>query len=124
MSGSQSVVLLVDDEDDARDMLATALEEAEYKVLRAANGREALAMLDAVDGDCDLILLDLMMPVMNGWDFRRLQKGHPRYGNIPVLLMSAGARLAAAGGDLDAQGYVTKPVELGDLLEKMKQHAC
>jgi CheY-like chemotaxis protein len=114
------VVLVVDDEPDARDVLATVLEEASYKVLRAANGAEALAALTAHDGRCDVILLDLMMPVMNGWDFRRKQKQIPHLADIPVLLMSAGGRIASVRDDLEAADYVTKPVEIPDLLDKVR----
>ena len=124
MTASQKVVLLVEDEDDARNLLATLLEEGGYQVLRAANGVEALNLLESARGACNIILLDLMMPVMNGWDFRRKQKQNPLYAGIPVLLMSAGARIASASGDLDAAGYVTKPVEVDDLLEKVRQHCC
>lgn len=125
MPASQKVVLLVEDEDDARDLLAQILEDADYKVLRAANGLEALNVLESVKGECNIILLDLMMPVMNGWDFRRKQKQNPMMERIPVLLMSAGARIAsAASGDLDAAGFVSKPVEIPDLLDKVKQHCC
>jgi CheY-like chemotaxis protein len=115
------VVLVVDDEPDARDLLAEVLEDASFMVLRAANGAEALQMLAAHRGRCDVILLDLMMPVMNGWDFRRKQKQTPDLAGIPVLLMSAGGRIAAVRDDLDAAGYVTKPVEITDLLQKVQE---
>lgn len=118
----EPVVLLVEDEDDARELLATALEDAHYKVLRAANGAEALTLLADARVRCDLILLDLMMPVMNGWDFRQRQRKDPRLAGIPVLLMSAGARLASTSGGLDAAGFITKPVEIDDLLNNVKRH--
>ncbi|HET6281971.1 MAG TPA: response regulator [Polyangia bacterium] len=117
----EPVVLLVEDEDDAREVLATALEDAHYKVLRAANGAEALKVLADQTVRCDLILLDLMMPVMNGWDFRHRQRQDPRLARIPVVLMSAGARLASTAGGLDASGFITKPVEIDDLLNNVKR---
>jgi CheY-like chemotaxis protein len=117
------VVLLVEDDDDAREVLGTLLENADFRVLKAANGSEALAVLANVQGKCNIIILDLMMPVMNGWDFRRKQKDNPAIADIPVLLMSAGAHLASASGDLDAAGYLTKPVEISDLIEKVKRHS-
>jgi two-component system chemotaxis response regulator CheY len=122
--GNQKVVLLVEDDEDARDLLATILEDAHYKVVRAGNGAEALTLLQDLKDGCNIILLDLMMPVMNGWDFRRKQKQNAELAGIPVLLMSAGARIASASGDLDAAGYLTKPVEIPDLLEKVKRHCC
>jgi CheY-like chemotaxis protein len=120
--GAQGVVLLVEDDADARELLTTILEEAHYDVLPAANGAEALTILGKHDGGCNLILLDLMMPVMNGWDFRRKQRENARFKDIPVLLMSAGAHIASASGDLDAAGYVTKPVELDDLVDKVRRY--
>jgi len=63
-----------------------------------------------------------MMPVMNGWDFRRKQRANPALADIPVLLMSAGAHLAAAIGDLNVAGCVAKPVEIPDLLAKVRRY--
>jgi len=117
-------VLLVEDERDVRDALAEVLESERYEVLRAAHGAEALRMLTGTDGiDCDLIVLDLMMPVMNGWDFRKKQRADAQLARIPVLLMSAGAHLATACGDLDAADFVSKPVDIPDLLAKLERHA-
>jgi two-component system, chemotaxis family, chemotaxis protein CheY len=116
------VLLVVDDDPDARDAIATMLEDAGYDVMRAANGLEALGQLGDRDGRCDLILLDLMMPVMNGWDFRRKQKEAPAFAATPVLLMSAGAHVATVSGELDAAGHVTKPVEMADLLDAVRRH--
>jgi two-component system, chemotaxis family, chemotaxis protein CheY len=120
--GDDKVVLLVEDDEDARMALVDVLQESGYRVEAARHGAEGLAALRELDGRCQLILLDLMMPVMNGWDFRRKQRSIPALAKIPVLLMSAGARLAAEAGDLDAAGTITKPVEVSDLLEKVRRH--
>ena len=122
MPPARPAVLIVEDDRDALDALATILEEAGYDVLRAGDGAEALYQLDDRQGRCNLILLDLMMPVMNGWDFRRKQRAAPTLAGIPVVLMSAGARLAAATGELDAVGYVSKPVEIEDLLDTVRRY--
>jgi CheY-like chemotaxis protein len=116
------VVLVVEDDRDVLDALAMTLEETDYEVLRARNGLEALGQLELNGSRCDLILLDLMMPVMNGWDFRRKQKAMPAIAGIPVLLMSAGAHLSTAKGELGAVGSVTKPVDVSDLLDTIRQH--
>jgi two-component system, chemotaxis family, chemotaxis protein CheY len=121
-AGSRQVVLVVDDDPDALDAITAILEDAGYDALRATNGRDALGRLGDHKGRCDLILLDLLMPVMNGWDFRRKQKETPAFADIPVLLMSAGAHMATVSGELNAAGYVTKPVEMSDLLEVVRQH--
>lgn len=119
---SRRVVLVVDDDRDALEAITAILEDAGYDALSAANGLEALGQLGDHKGHCDLILLDLLMPVMNGWDFRRKQKQTPAFADIPVLLMSAGAHMATVSGELNAAGYVTKPVEMPDLLSVVKQH--
>jgi CheY-like chemotaxis protein len=122
LSSKKPVVLVVDDDPDALDAITAILEDAGYDALRAANGREALGQLGDHEGHCDLILLDLLMPVMNGWDFRRKQKATPAFADIPVLLMSAGAHMATVSGELNAAGYVTKPVDVSDLLAVVQQH--
>jgi len=117
------VVLIVDDDADTRVALADLLEDAGYDVLCAANGREALVRLSVSGVHCDLILLDLLMPVMNGWDFRQRQRATPEIANIPVLLMSAGAHLAVVRDELKADGSMTKPVDELDLLKLVKRHS-
>jgi len=114
-------VMVVEDDADALDAIATILEDAGYDVLRARNGREALQRLTDCAGHCDLILLDLLMPVMNGWDFRRRQRETPAFANIPVFLMSAGAHLAVVREELQAAGCVTKPVDDADILDVVKR---
>jgi two-component system, chemotaxis family, chemotaxis protein CheY len=116
------VVLVVDDDRDALDAITAILEDAGYDALRAVDGREALGRLGDHQGRCDLILLDLLMPVMNGWDFRRKQREVPAFADIPVLLMSAGAHMATVSGELNAAGYLTKPVEMADLLAVVQRH--
>lgn len=121
-AGARRVVLVVEDDPDALDAITAILEDAGYDALRAANGSEALRQLADREGRCDLILLDLLMPVMNGWDFRRKQRDTPAFADIPVLLMSAGAHMATVSGELNAAGAVTKPVEMVDLLAIVQRH--
>jgi CheY-like chemotaxis protein len=115
-------VLVVDDDQDALDVIATVIEEAGHDVMRARNGREALQQLHDSQGRCDLILLDLLMPVMNGWDFRRRQRETPAFARIPVFLMSAGAHLAVVRDELQASGCVAKPIDAGEILDVVKRH--
>jgi|SRR5450432_1274120 CheY-like chemotaxis protein len=118
----RKTVMLVDDDDDMRDVLATLLEEQHYDVVQAANGAEALRLLENGKGNCNVILLDLMMPVMNGWDFRLHQRQSPALSKIPVVLMSSGAQIAFAVGGMDVAAYVSKPVEIADLIDKVQRH--
>ena len=118
----RKVVLVVDDNQDVRELLAAVLTDAHYDVLLANDGAEALRVLAGAATTCDLIVLDLMMPVMNGWDFRRKQRTTEELAAIPVLLMSAGAHVFAASCELNAAAYLVKPVEIADLLTKVKKH--
>src|SRR5690349_1848715 len=86
-------VLVVEDSTDARQMLASLLEVEGFAVRTAANGREALDQLRAGPPPC-LILLDLMMPVMDGYQFRAEQRQDPGLSPIPVVVVSA-----VAGGE-------------------------
>jgi two-component system chemotaxis response regulator CheY len=120
-AAARRTVLVVDDDPDALDVIATVIEDAGYDVMRAANGREALRRLHDSEGRCDLILLDLLMPVMNGWDFRRRQRETPAFAHIPVFLMSAGAHLAVVRDELQASGCVAKPVDAEEILDVVKR---
>ena len=106
-------VLLVEDNADVREMMATALELDGHRVQTAAHGREALRLLENGLRPC-VILLDLMMPVMDGWAFRALLDKTPAFRSIPVIVVSA-----LAGELLNrvrAAAYVSKPVDIDRLL--------
>jgi CheY-like chemotaxis protein len=109
-------VLIVEDNPDLREGLGDLLEAEGYAVAGAANGQEALARLQSEPPPC-LILLDLMMPVMNGWEFRAAQRRDPALAEIPVVLISALEGLERLAGNLAAAGYLRKPLDLGTLLE-------
>ncbi|MFO0581640.1 MAG: response regulator [Anaeromyxobacter sp.] len=102
-------VLLVEDDPDIRESLSEALRYEGYEVELAWHGREALARL-ARDPLPDVILLDLMMPVMNGWEFREAQLEDAALADIPVVVISAQAPGACA-----PDRYLPKPFSLGDL---------
>jgi len=108
-------VLVVDDDEDVRDSVAFALEDHGYLVVLAGNGRVALRML-LDDVRPDLILLDMMMPEMDGWTFRAEQRKHPAIASIPVLVFTAFAVPATTVQDLGALGFLKKPLRLTELL--------
>ena len=88
-----ATILVVEDNDDVREMMTVTLELEGHEVYTAANGRQALAQLENGLRPC-VILLDLMMPVMNGWEFRSALQRDERFKDIPVVVVSA-----AGGGD-------------------------
>lgn len=109
-------VLLVDDDTELRMSLADLLHNDGFRVWSAANGQEALAHLHGSSLP-DVILLDLMMPVKDGWQFRIEQKQDPAISSIPVLAMSADDTAKAAA--IDADYYLKKPFEYSVLLDAL-----
>lgn len=105
-------ILIVEDDADLRESVAQTLAGEGYDVATARNGREALELIARTRPD--LILLDLMMPVMSGWEFRERQLRHPELASIPVVVMTATPSLEAAA--IDAVDLLLKPVRLNDLL--------
>ena len=107
-------ILLVEDNDDVREMMAVTLQLEGHQVATAVNGRDALEKLHSGERPC-LILLDLMMPVMNGWEFRDELEHDPRLRDVPVVVISA------ATGDLvsntSAAAFIPKPVDMDRLLD-------
>jgi CheY-like chemotaxis protein len=102
-------------------MLGRFLELEGFQVELAANGRQALDRLTAGMHPC-VILLDLMMPVMDGWQFRREQIRDRELAGIPVIVVSAAGRERIA--EIDANAYLTKPVDLEQVLERVSQYCC
>jgi signal transduction histidine kinase len=106
-------LLVVEDDADIREALDGLLSMEGFRVTGCSNGREALDWLRASPKP-DLILLDLMMPIMDGWQFRVAQKDDPELANIPVLALSADSTAKAAA--IDAEAYLKKPVDYDTLI--------
>jgi CheY-like chemotaxis protein len=87
-AGPFRTILVVEDDPESRDALRLALKLAGHTVHTAAHGQEALDLLRA-GSPPDLILLDLMMPVLSGWQFREVQRQNPALAGIPVVILSA-----------------------------------
>jgi CheY-like chemotaxis protein len=113
-------VLVVDDDDDVRQTLRMTLCEAGYQVLCARDGGEALEIMERLITPC-LVLLDLIMPGMNGWEFRERQLANPRLAAFPVVVMAPALTLEAAA--IDAIALLPKPLELDSLLEMVERCA-
>jgi CheY-like chemotaxis protein len=113
-----ALILVVEDDRDIRESLVEVLEDAGYRVTAAADGRQALEVLEAAPEKPRLILLDLMMPVMNGFQFREAQLARPGLAMIPVLVITADAN--AKAGTLKAAGLLQKPVKIQPLLDRIE----
>jgi CheY-like chemotaxis protein len=113
-------VLVVEDDADIRSALVTILSEEGYEVLSARHGREALEVLRG-GARPDVILLDLMMPVMNGADFRVAQLADPALAHIPVVVLTAAGTAREAAHALRAADAFAKPFELGALLSSIER---
>jgi CheY-like chemotaxis protein len=110
----QPSILVVDDDPDIRDILALILESRGFEVRSADNGLRALETLG--QWRPRLIILDLMMPEMDGRSFRERQLASPELSAIPVVVMSAAHRLTEAARDLQPGGLIAKPFDLTELL--------
>jgi len=108
-------VLIVEDDRDTREMLGRFLELEGFEVRSAANGDLALRSLQRADPPC-VIILDLMMPVMNGWQFRAAQQQDPDLASIPVVVITAAGPRAEIPA-INADGWLSKPVDFDRLLE-------
>jgi CheY-like chemotaxis protein len=110
-------ILVVEDDEDAREAMVALLQMKGYHAVPAANGRAALDYLDQAPAP-DLIILDLWMPVMDGWQFRSEQTRNPRLAHIPVIVVTALSDRA----DVDANEVIIKPVDVDRLLTKVDQY--
>jgi two-component system chemotaxis response regulator CheY len=113
------LILVVDDDVDAAAGIVEALEHAQFQVQTAANGREALDVLRAGPRP-NLILLDLHMPVMDGWEFARIAATDPGTAGIPICMVSGQERGAAIPPQVVA--VLRKPIELSRLLSVVYQY--
>lgn len=112
------VVLVVDDDPDILEALAEILEVEGFEIRRARNGQEALEKLYSPAPQ--LILLDLMMPVMDGWEFAHRLHQRKDVGNVPVIVLSADRNVGSKAQEIGAVGYLAKPFELNELLELVR----
>jgi CheY-like chemotaxis protein len=113
-------IVVVDDDTDVREALGEVLTEEGYSTVLFENGRAALDFLRQPSPDPALILLDLMMPGMNGWQFREEQLKDDRLRLIPVVVITA-SRLGSEA--IQAREVLFKPVGLGELVEAVHRNA-
>lgn len=117
-------ILIVEDDREIREAFEEFLRSEGFDVYAATNGREGLDLLKSIPGP-SLIFLDLMMPVMNGWEFLEAQKGDHVIASLPVVVVSALRRGSVAGGDSrsdQAVGYLKKPVSIDSITKIVSQY--
>jgi CheY-like chemotaxis protein len=112
-------ILVIDDDPDLREFLRLMLTSMGFEVTSAANGQEALA--DIEGHDPDLILLDMKMPVMNGWEFCRALEG--RDSRPPIVVLTAAPDPAGRAAEVHAEGWLGKPFEYADLEAVVRRFA-
>ncbi|MEY4513337.1 MAG: response regulator [Pseudomonadota bacterium] len=122
MKGGGPVLLVEDDLDIAEAILDVLMDEG-YEVAHATNGREALELLHSQPRP-SVILLDLMMPEMDGPEFRREQLLDPKLSSIPVVVLSADRLIAEKAHELGVWGYLTKPLQPDQLVSILEQTTC
>lgn len=113
-------LLVVEDDIDIQQTMLDVLSEEGFAVRVAGNGREALALLGEGAFRPQLILLDMMMPIMNGEQFRLAQRADAALADIPVIVVSADNQAAAKAQAMQARACLAKPVDLGVLLDALE----
>lgn len=115
-------ILVVDDENELLKALSIRLKTSGYEVITASDGQEGLEK--AKSQSPDLIVLDILMPKMDGYEVCRMLKFDEKYKSIPVIMLTAKAQDIdkAMGKKVGADDYITKPFETQDLVDKIKKH--
>jgi DNA-binding response OmpR family regulator len=119
---SEHAILVVDDDPNALDIVSTFLESRGYRVATAHDGNEALSLLESVGPS--LVLLDVMMPGMDGWEVARVIKNHPKFGNTRVVMLTARSDFTDKHEGLraGADDYIVKPIQLRELGERVERN--
>lgn len=108
-------LMLVEDDAVIQENLAAILEDEGFEVVCASHGEEGLSLLKSTTLP-DLLLLDLMMPVMNGWQMRKAMLERPSWASIPCIIVSGAHDLGGQTDALCAQAFISKPIKLDKLL--------
>ena len=118
----RSSILVVDDDPNSREIVQTFLESRGYDVQTAANGEAALAAVQR--NSPELVLLDVMMPGMDGWEVARTLKDHSDYADIRIVMMTARSDFSdkQKGLQAGADDYLVKPIQLEDLATTVKRN--
>jgi len=110
-------VLIIEDDAPIRQMMKDVLELNGYKIFLASDGSEGIKILKEILPEPCVVLLDLMMPGTNGWQFLDVQRNDPLYSTVPVIVCSAYKESAKS---INPAGFVEKPIQLNSLLDVVK----
>jgi DNA-binding response OmpR family regulator len=115
-------IMVVDDEPDILLTVGQMLEMSGFEIVRAKDGNECIDMLNDLQSAPDLILLDIMMPNISGWDVAARIKENPKWKNIPIVFLTAkGDTMSIGMGGLAAEDYIVKPFDIKDLIIRVKK---
>lgn len=116
------VILVVDDDPMSLDIVRTYLESHNYTVATAMDGKEALAKIEEVQPA--LVLLDVMMPGMDGWEVARIVKNHPNFHDVRVIMLTARSDFTDKHEGLraGADDYIVKPIRLEELGKRVERN--
>lgn len=119
-------ILVVDDDPDILDGITTILESQPYRIDTARDGKKCLEMI--ANEKPDLLILDLLMPRMDGWGVIREMRSEPQYGDIPIMILTTVIEDASrrryeleTGMAMDVQDYIQKPARPDDLINRVKR---
>jgi len=114
-------IMVVDDEPDILTTVGEMLEMSGYEVIKAIDGKECFKKLNESSTNPDLILLDIMMPDISGWDVAAKIKENPRWNSIPIVFLTAKGDTSSIGlGGMAAEDYIVKPFDIKDLINRIQ----
>jgi DNA-binding response OmpR family regulator len=115
-------IMVVDDEPDILTTVSQMLEMSGYEVIRATDGKECLKKLYESNTNPDLIVLDIMMPEISGWDVAARIKENPPWRNIPIVFLTAkGDTMSIGMGGIASEDYIVKPFDVKDLIIRIQK---
>ena len=114
-------ILVIEDDQDIRESMIDWLKDLGYETVGATHGQDGLDLLQGNEPLPQLIIVDLMMPVLDGAGFRRAQLADPRIAGIPVIMMSADGRLHQKLHGVECDAYLNKPLQVDEFLGAIDQ---
>lgn len=118
------LIYIVEDDSDIRDAFLEILSDMHgYDVLVAENGRVGIDQLKTATILPNLILLDVLMPILDGFGFRKEQMDDPRLSSIPIVVLSASHKITDLAEKMQARAYLKKPINIEDLMDAIEQYS-